>query len=281
MPKFCANLSCLFTEVEFLDRFEAASRAGFQAVEFHFPYGYDKDQLAECVARAGLEVVLFNLPAGNWDKGERGIACLPARVSQFRDGVALAIDYAKALGCRRVNCLSGIEPPRTADTAVRETFVSNLRFAAGELEREGILLLTEPLNTRTVPGNFLRYSAQALALMDEVKSPNVKLQYDVFHMQIMEGDLAKTIEANLARIGHLQIADVPERHEPGTGEINFAFLFDWIDRIGYQGWIGCEYIPAARTEDGLGWIRPYLEEKNAAADIVLAGGNTIEGDVRI
>ena len=281
MPSFCANLSLLFTEVSFPERFEAAARAGFKAVEFQLPYGHDKDELAARARSAGVEVVLFNLPTGDLAKGERGIGCLPSRVSQFRDGVALAIRYAGALGCRRLNCLSGISPPRVLDTTVRETFVSNLRFAAGELEREGILLLTEPINTRSVPGNYLRNSGQALALMDEVKSQNVKLQYDLFHMQIMEGDLAKTMEANLSRIGHMQVADVPERHEPGTGEINFPFLFDWIDRIGYEGWIGCEYVPAGRTEDGLGWVRPYLAEPGATDELVLAGGNTIEGDVRL
>lgn len=281
MPKFCANLSFLFTEVAFPERFEAAARAGFGAVEFHFPYDFDKEELAARARNAGVEVVQFNLPAGDWAKGERGIACLPARVSQFRDGVAAAIGYAKALGCRRLNCLSGVAPPRVLDTAVRETFVSNLHFAAGELEREGIVLLTEPLSATSAPGNYLRYSAQALALMDEAKSTNLKLQYDLFHMQIMEGDLARTIEANLARIGHMQIADVPERHEPGTGEINFLFLFDWIDRIGYEGWIGCEYIPSGRTEDSFGWLRPYLGEPGATDDLVLAGGNTIEGDVRL
>ena len=281
MPKFCANLNFLFTEVAFPERFEAAARSGFKAVEFHFPYDFDKDELAARARNAGVEVVLFNMPAGDRAKGERGIACLPARVSQFRDGVAAAIGYAKALGCRRLNCLSGIAPARVLDTTARETFVSNLHFAAGELEREGILLLIEPLSAASAPGNFLRYSAQALALMDEAKSQNLKLQYDLFHMQIMEGDLARTIEANLARIGHMQIADVPERHEPGTGEINFPFLFDWIDRIGYEGWIGCEYIPSGLTEDSLGWVRPFLGEPDGTDEFVLAGGNTIEGDVRL
>ena len=259
MPKFSANLSLLFGDAEFLDRFDRAASAGFRAVEFHFPYAYDKNELAERGGRAGVEVVLFNLTSGDWGKGERGIACIPARVSEFRDGVGRTIEYAKALGCTRVNCLSGIAPARLASEALRGTFVSNLRYAAGELEREGITLLIEPVNTRSVPGSYLRNSAQALAIMDEVRSPNLKLQYDVFHMQIMEGDLARTIETHLARIGHLQIADVPDRHEPGTGEINYPFLFDWIDRIGFQGWIGCEYVPAARTEDGLGWLKPYLQ----------------------
>ena len=259
MPKFCANLNFLFGDADFLDRFDRAASAGFRAVEFPFPYSYDKNELAERVQRAGVEVVLFNLTAGGWAKGDRGIGCIPARVSEFRDGVGRTIEYAKALGCTRVNCLSGAGPARVPSEALRETLVSNLRYAAGELQREGIALLIEPVNTRSIPGNYLRNSGQAIAIMDEVRAPNLKLQYDLFHMQIMEGDLARTIEAHLARIGHMQIADVPDRHEPGTGEINYPFLFDWIDRIGYQGWIGCEYTPAARTEDGLGWLRPYLE----------------------
>ena len=260
MPQFCANLSMLFGDANFPDRFDRAAGTGFRAVEFQFPYAHGKDELAERARRAGVEVVLFNLPAGDWEKGERGIACIPSRVSEFRDGVGRAIEYAKALGCTRVNCLSGIAPGRVPQETLRETFISNLRFAAGELEREGITLLIEPVNTRTVPGFYLRNSGQALALMDEARSENLKLQYDVFHMQIMEGDLAVTIEANIARIGHMQIADVPHRHEPGTGEINYPFLFDWVDRIGYRGWIGCEYAPAGRTEDGLGWLRPYLAQ---------------------
>ena len=267
MPKFCANLSMLFGDAEFPDRFDRAAGAGFRAVEFHFPYAYDKDELSERARRAGVEVVLFNLPAGDWGKGERGIACIPSRVSEFRDGVGRAIEYAKALGCTRVNCLSGIAPARVPAETLRETFISNLRFAAGELEREGITLLIEPVNTRTVPGFYLRNSGQALALIDEAAVANAKLQYDVFHMQIMEGDLAKTIEANIARIGHIQIADVPDRHEPGTGEVNYTFLFDRVDRIGYQGWIGCEYTPAGRTEDGLSWLRPYLGQAGTEAKV--------------
>ena len=265
MPKFAANLSFLFGDVEFPDRFDKAAAAGFRAAEFHFPYAWDKNELAERIRRAGVEVVLFNLTAGDWGKGDRGIACIPSRISEFRDGVGRAIEYAKALGCTRVNCLSGIAPARAPGETLRETFVSNLRYAARELEREGITLLIEPVNTRSVPGNYLRNSGQAIALMDEAAVANVKLQYDVFHMQIMEGDLAKTIEANLARIGHIQIADVPDRHEPGTGEINYPFLFDHLDRIGFQGWIGCEYVPAGRTEDGLGWLKPYLQAGQPAA----------------
>jgi hydroxypyruvate isomerase len=271
MPKFSANLSFMFGEVGFLDRFEKAASAGFRAVEFHFPYAHDKNELAERVRGAGVEVVLFNLTAGDWAKGERGIACIPSRVSEFRDGVGEAIGYAKALGCTRVNCLSGIAPARIAAETLRETFLSNLRFAAGEFEREAITLLIEPVNTRSTPGFYLRNSGQALALMDEAAVANLKLQYDVFHMQIMEGDLAKTIETNIARIGHIQIADVPDRHEPGTGEINYAYLFDRIDRTGYPGWIGCEYTPAGRTEAGLGWLRPYLERAGTGTKVGKVG----------
>jgi len=266
MPRFCANLGFMFGEVEFLDRFEQAARAGFRAVEFPLPYDYDKHELAARVRAAGLEVALFNLPAGNWAAGERGIGCIPSRTAEFRDGVARAIDFANALGCTRVNCLSGIAPARIAPEKLRGTLVSNLRFAAGEFGRQGITLMIEPVNTRTVPGFYVRNSAQALALMDEAAVANLKLQYDLFHMQIMEGDLARTIAANIARIGHMQIADVPDRHEPGTGEINYAFLFEHIDRLGYQGWIGCEYTPAGRTEDGLGWLRAHLEPAGSAIE---------------
>lgn len=262
MPKFAANLSYLFLDAVFQDRFARAAAAGFRAVEFHFPYAYDKTELVERAGSAGVEVALFNLPAGDWDKGDRGLACIPSRVSEFRDGVGRAIEYAKALGCKRVNCLSGITPERGAPVKLRETFVSNIRFAAGELGREGIMMMMEPVNTRSMPGNYLRHSGQAFALMDEARSANIRLQYDLFHMQIMEGDLAHTITENIARIGHFQIADVPDRHEPGTGEINFPYLFDVIDRTGYDGWIGCEYVPTGRTEDGLGWLQPYLKAED-------------------
>jgi hydroxypyruvate isomerase len=258
MPRFSANISLMFTEVELPDRFAAAARAGFRAVEMQFPYDHDAAVLAGRARDAGVEVVLCNLPAGDWAKGDRGIGCLPARVSEFRDGVGRAITYAKALGCRRLNCLAGTAPPKAVEASLRETLVSNLRFAGAELEHEGIELLIEPVNTRTFPGFFLRNSAQALAIMDEARVPNLRLQYDVFHMQVMEGDLARTLEAAIGRIGHIQVADVPDRHEPGSGEVNFEFLFDRIDRTGYGGWIGAEYVPAAGTEAGLGWARRFL-----------------------
>ncbi len=258
MPRFAANLTMLFNEVDFLDRFAAAAAAGFRAVEYLFPYDYDKDRLAEKLAENGLSQVLHNLPAGDWAAGERGIACLADRVGEFQDGVGRAIDYANALGCPRVNCLAGLAPDGADPDALRQTFIENLRFAAQEFEKVDIILLTEPINTRDIPGFFLNRSDQALAIIAEAGSANLKLQYDVYHMQIMEGDLAPTIERNLAVIGHMQIADTPGRHEPGSGEIDYGFLFDFIDECGYDGWIGCEYKPRTTTEAGLDWLTPYL-----------------------
>jgi len=258
MPRFSANISMLFKEVEFPERFDAAARAGFKAVEIQFPYSWDKDRLARIAQLAGVEVVLINIPAGDSGKGDRGIACLPSRAAEFRQGVGRAIEYAKALGCKRMHCLAGIAPPDADPAKLRATYVSNLRHAAGELKRHGMTLLIEPINTQTSPGFYLNKSAQALALMDEAGAANIELQYDLFHMHIMGEDLAGAIEANLARIGHMQIADVPGRHEPGTGEIDFPPLFDLIDRLGYRGWIGAEYVPTARTEDGLAWAKKYL-----------------------
>jgi hydroxypyruvate isomerase len=254
MPKFAANLSMLFTEVDFLDRFEAAARAGFKGVEYLFPYDYPAETLKAKLDEHGLTQVLHNLPAGDWAAGERGIACHPDRVEEFRDGVARAIDYATALGCAQVNCLAGIQPDGVSDDEARQTLVENLRFAAGKLEAAGIRLLAEPINTRDIPGFFLNRTGQALALFDEVGSDNLKLQYDIYHMQIMEGDLAPTIEKHLDRIAHVQIADTPGRHEPGTGEIHYPFLFAHLDRLGYDGWVGAEYKPATSTEEGLGWL---------------------------
>lgn len=261
MPRFCANLSFLFTEADFMERFAAAAQAGFRGVEFHFPYAYARDQLVDVVKRAGVDVVLFNLPAGDASKGDRGIAVQPQRKGEFQDGVGGAIEYARALGCTRINCLAGIAPAGADPDLVLTTFVDNLSFAADKLGAEGITLMMEPVNTRTVPGFYLNNTAQALDLINEVGAQNLKIQYDVFHMQIMEGDLCKTIEAELPNIGHMQVADVPDRHEPGSGEINFPFLFDWIDRIGYDGWIGAEYAPANGTLQGLGWATPYLQRE--------------------
>jgi hydroxypyruvate isomerase len=254
MPKFAANLSMLFTELPFMDRFAAAAKAGFKGVEYLFPYAEDKSAIAGRLRDNNLTQVLFNLPAGNWDGGERGIACHPDRVGEFQDGVGKAIGYAKALGNTMVNCLAGIAPKGAAPEKARETLIANLRFAAGKLKDAGLLLIAEPINTYDIPGFFLNRSAQAIALFDEVGSDNLKLQYDIYHMQRMEGEIANTITKLLPRIAHIQLADNPGRNEPGTGEINYPFLFKHIDGLGYNGWIGCEYRPKAKTGDGLGWM---------------------------
>lgn len=255
MPKFNANLTMLFNEVPFLDRFRVAAEAGFKGVEFLFPYAFDKSELVGRLEEHGLAQVLHNLPAGNWDGGERGIACHPDRVGEFQDGVGRAIDYATALGCKQVNCLAGIAPAGVDADTLRKTFVDNLRFAAGKLEGAGIRLLVEPINTFDIPDFYLNGTAQAIALIDEVGSDNLFLQHDIYHMQRMEGELANTIARHLPRIAHMQIADNPGRNEPGSGEINYAWLFCFIDQLGYDGWIGCEYKPAAGTCEGLGWIK--------------------------
>jgi hydroxypyruvate isomerase len=258
MPKFNANLTMLFNEVDFLDRFRAAKDAGFKGVEYLFPYAYPKEDLVERLQANGLTQVLHNLPAGDWANGERGIACMPDRTGEFQEGVGQAIEYARALQCSQVNCLAGITPQNVDALQIRDTLIRNLQFAAARLKAAGIRLLLEPCNTRDIPGFFLNRSQQALEIIDAVGSDNLFLQYDIYHMQVMEGNLAPTIRRHLDRIRHLQLADNPGRNEPGTGEINYAFLFGCIDQLGYSGWIGCEYKPAKSTVDGLGWIRPYL-----------------------
>jgi hydroxypyruvate isomerase len=256
MPKLAANLSTLFPEVQFLERFAAAARAGFRYVEYQLPYQWSAEEVARRARDAGVQVVLHNLPAGDPAKGERGIACLPGREREFRDGVEKAIAYAKAVDCPRLNCLAGIAP---ADAEHFAVLVDNVRFAARKLSAAGLSLMLEPVNTRTVPGFFLSRSTQAIDVLNAAGEGNAFLQYDLFHMQIMEGDLAKTIERLLKRIGHVQIADVPDRHEPGTGELNFAFLLAHLDRLGYSGVVGCEYNPQGDTVQGLKWATPYLQ----------------------
>jgi hydroxypyruvate isomerase len=255
MPKFAANLTMLFNEVPFLERFAAAKAAGFDAVEYLFPYPYDKNELAALLKQHGLKQVLHNLPAGNWDGGERGIACHPDRVEEFRAGVAKAIEYATALGCTTVNCLAGKVPAGVSAAQAHDTFVANLKYAAAQLKSAGIRLLIEPINTYDIPGFFLTTTAQAGAVLDAVGSDNLFIQYDLYHAQRMEGELAATAQKYLARIGHVQLADNPGRNEPGTGEINYAFVFRHLDAIGYTGWIGCEYKPRKTTVEGLGWIK--------------------------
>ncbi len=260
MPKFAANLTMLFNEVGFMERFEKAAAAGFSAVEFLFPYDFTVAQLKEALTRNRLTLVLHNLPAGNWAGGERGIACHPDRVAEFRAGVDQAIAYASVLGVKQLNCLAGIQPAGVSDADARQTLVDNLKFAAPKLAAADIRLLVEPINTFDIPGFFLNRTQQALDIIAAAGSDNLYLQYDIYHMQRMEGELAKTIEKNLGKIAHLQLADNPGRNEPGTGEINYGFLFAFLDRSGYDGWIGCEYKPATTTEAGLGWARPYLKQ---------------------
>lgn len=255
MPQFAANLTMLFNESPFMERFEKAAKSGFSAVEFLFPYPFSAEEIKQKLDQNKLQLVLHNLPAGDWEAGERGIACLPDRVAEFEAGVAKAIDYAKALGVKQLNCLAGKIPAGVDAALIRNTFVSNLRFAANELKKENIRLLIEPINTFDIPGFYLSKTQQALDILSEVGSDNLYIQYDIYHAQRMEGELCKTIESNLAKIVHIQLADNPGRNEPGTGEINYAYLFQFIDRIGYKGWIGCEYKPASNTEAGLGWIK--------------------------
>ncbi|MFB9242003.1 hydroxypyruvate isomerase [Massilia antarctica] len=253
MPKFCANLSMMFTEAAFLDRFGAARANGFDGVEFLFPYAFEADQIAERLARHELQLVLHNLPAGDWDAGERGLACDPRRIGQFQDSVALALDYAVALGVGRLHCLAGKLPPDVAPALAHDTYVANLRFAAARLAAHGIDLLIEPINTVDMPGYFLTGSAQAAAVIAECGAANLFMQYDIYHMQRMEGELAATLRARLPLIRHIQAADNPGRHEPGTGEINYRYLFALLDELGYDGWVGCEYHPRGDTVAGLVW----------------------------
>jgi hydroxypyruvate isomerase len=258
MPKLAANLTFLYNELDFLERFGAAAKAGFRAVEYLLPYAYEKQQLVDLLGQHQLLQALHNMPVGDFGKGDRGIACQPARRGEFRDSVGLTIDYAKALGCSQVNCLAGIAPADVPHETLKATLVDNLKFAAAELAKHGIRLNLEPINTRDIPGFFISRTAQALEIFAEVGSPNLWLQYDIYHAQVMEGDLGPTIQRNLARIAHVQIADNPGRNEPGTGEIHHPFLFDLLDREGYQGYVGCEYKPKGKTDEGLSWARPYL-----------------------
>ena len=253
MPRFNANLTMLYTDLEFMDRFAAAARDGFKAVEFLFPYAYDKDRLAEALRTNGLQQVLHNLPAGNWEGGDRGIACNPDRVGEFQDGVGRAIEYAKALGCPQVNCLAGKAPPGVDQDKLRQTMVDNLKFAAVRLRDAGIKLLVEPVNDKDIPGFWVNRASRAIELIEAAGSDNIYLQYDFYHQQRMEGELIATYRRYKDRIAHIQIADNPGRNEPGTGEINYEFIFRELDNNGYPGWVGLEYVPKGKTSQGLGW----------------------------
>ena len=255
MPRFAANLSMLFTEVPLLQRFDRAAAAGFKAVEMQFPYEATATAIRERLVANGLEMVLHNLPAGDWAAGDRGLACNPARQAEFRAGVPKAIEYAGTLGVPQLNCLAGKPGQGVDEATTRRTFVDNVRFAAAECKRAGLRLLMEPINNYDVPGFWLNNTGKALGIIEEVGADNLFVQYDIYHAQRYEGELAATMRQHLARFGHIQFADNPGRNEPGTGEINFDFLFAHIDRIGYTGWLGAEYKPATTTEAGLGWFQ--------------------------
>jgi hydroxypyruvate isomerase len=258
VPKFSANLSFLYADLPFLDRFAAAAKDGFRAVEYVGPYGFPAEDVAAALKSNGLTQALFNLPAGNWDGGERGIGCLADRVVEFQAGVETAIRYAQALGCDKINCLAGIAPAGTTADERDAVLVANLKYAAPRLASAGIKLLLEPINLRDIPGFHVSTTHHAERLLDAVGSDNLFIQYDVYHTQVMQGDLVPTYARLKDRIGHVQVADNPGRNEPGTGEINYGFVLSELDRLGYDGWVGCEYKPKAGTSAGLGWMKPYL-----------------------
>ncbi|MGV3574902.1 MAG: hydroxypyruvate isomerase [Devosia sp.] len=261
MPKFAANLSFLYQDIPFLDRIAQAARDGFGAVEYVSPYEFDSGAIAQALKSAGIEQALFNLPAGDWAGGERGIGCLPGRVEEFRQGVSTAIAYARALGCTTLNCLAGLAPSGSDPATLDRTLIDNLDFAAPRLADAGINLVIEPINRRDMPSFHLATTDHAERIMSQVKSDNLKIQYDFYHMQIMQGDLVPTFKRLQDRIGHVQVADNPGRNEPGTGEINYNYIFAALDQLGYTGWVGCEYKPSAGTSEGLGWMKPYIEER--------------------
>jgi hydroxypyruvate isomerase len=263
MPKFAANLSLLWNELPFLDRFEAAARAGFKAVEFLFPYDFPAEEIDQRLKHHRLKLVLHNTPPGDWAGGERGRACWPGHEDAFRESLTLALRYARALGAPHLHCLAGIPPADVSETQAHATLVNNLRFAADAAKQQGVRLLLEPINRFDMPGFIVNRPRQAIRIMDEVGSDNLFLQYDIYHAQRMEGELANTIQDLLPRIAHMQMADTPGRHEPGTGEIDYRYLFDRIDELGYAGHIGCEYKPRdpapGGTDKGLAWLATHRQ----------------------
>lgn len=270
MPRFAANLHYLFNEIPFLDRFAAASAAGFRGVEFQVPYEHSPDELRRRLDAHDLQMVLFDAPMGDWSRGDRGLACVPGREAEFRESLVRAVEYGRALGCDTVHVMAGVVPAGASADDCEETYVRNIRHAGDVLGQAGLSVVIEPINprfgvvengeaytTRGMRGYFLNRSDQALGLLDRIDHPNVWLHLDLYHMQILEGHLAETLSACIGRVRHIQIAGVPGRHEPDVGEIHYPYLFDLVDRLGYEGWIGCEYRPAGDTWAGLGWARPY------------------------
>ncbi len=254
MPKFAANLTMMFNEVPFPERFAAAAKAGFAAVEFVFPYDYPVADVARWLKEARLKSALFNMPPGDWAAGERGIASLPGREDEFMVGVLTAIEYAHAMGTPTIHAMAGQLPAGADRELHRSVYVDNLGLAAKELAKRGLTLVIEPLNSRDMPGYFLNTQAEAHAIRREINEPNLKVQMDFYHAQIMEGDLSMTFRNNFDGIGHIQIASVPARHEPDEGEVNYLHLFKLFDELGYSGYVGCEYRPRGKTEDGLTWF---------------------------
>lgn len=265
MPRFAANLSMMYTEVPFLDRFEAAARDGFTAVEYLFPYEHAPADIARRLNQHGLTQALFNLPPGDWAAGERGMACHPGREAEFAAALEQALPYIEATGCRRVHAMAGLIPPGSDETARHATYVANLRHAAARLAPLGVMLLIEPINTRDMPGYHLNLQQHAHDVLAEVGAPNLKVQMDLYHCQIMEGDLSMRLRRHFAGVGHVQIAGVPDRHEPDGGEVNFPHLFDLLDELGFDGFVGCEYRPRAGTSEGLGWLHRYPSSQKALA----------------
>ena len=253
MPRLAANLSMMFNEVPFLDRFAAARKAGFEGVEFLFPYEFPAAALRERLNGEGLTQALFNMPPGDWANGERGVASLPGRQSEFREGVKRALDYAAALDCRTVHCMAGIVPPDVSPVTAAAVYAANLAWAAEQAQPAGVKLAIEPINHRDMPGYYLNTQAQGAAIIEAIGPDRIGLQFDVYHVQVTEGDITKRLEQHIGIVAHIQIADVPARNEPGTGEIAWDYVFRRIDELGYMGWVGCEYRPAGETVAGLGW----------------------------
>lgn len=259
MPRLAANLSMMYNEHAFLDRFAAAANDGFRGVEFLFPYEHPAEEIRARLKAHGLAQALFNAPPGDWAKGERGLACLPGREEEFRKSIALALDYARVLGNERLHVMAGLIAPGEDRARHRECYVTNLSYAARQAQPLGITVVIEPINTRDIPGFFLNRQDEAHAVLAEVGAANLKVQMDLYHCQIVEGDLAMKLKQYVRNVGHIQIAGVPARNEPDIGEVHYPFLFDLIDHLGYDGWIGCEYRPRAATSDGLGWAKPWLD----------------------
>ncbi|SFB33864.1 hydroxypyruvate isomerase [Collimonas sp. OK607] len=262
MPRFAANLTMMYNEHAFLDRFSAAAKDGFKGVEFLFPYEYAAAELQTRLQDNGLTQALFNAPPGDWAAGERGIASLPGREDEFKRSVATGLEYAQVLGNNKLHVMAGLIQPQQDRARHRAVYLENLAYAAAEAAAHGVTIVIEPINTRDIPCFFLNRQDDAQAICAEVGARNLQVQFDLYHCQIVEGDLAVKLKRDMVRpqagIGHIQIAGVPERHEPDIGEINYPYLFELIDALGYQGWIGCEYRPRGATSEGLGWLKPWL-----------------------